>query len=230
MGDQLVERPPVLVPDQEIEDLAQDDRPVHGRPHDLLAAHHDRRRVEGHGPAREEQPDVDVGASPAEHGHPLGQEVGEADELQDDVGAPAPGELVHHLHPLVGRRELLDVDGVVGAELPGHLQPGVDPVEHDHLVGAHVLGHGGGGEPQTAGPLDDDVVTLATAGRQERLRGCPHGAVDRGQHVVAQAVRHLEHRHARRDVVVVGERSDEIGERAGRRRHRLVEAEVLLAP
>ena len=116
---------------------------------------------------------------------------------------------------VAGCVELLDVDRVVGAELLGEGQALRQPVEHDHLVRAHILGHRGGVEPEAARALNHDEVVLLAAGAHQALGDGAHRAVDEAQNLVGQVVGHLEDGVVGLQVVVVGVGAGEVRRHAG---------------
>lgn len=95
---------------------------------------------------------ADVGDGAAGSDQVLGhlQRLGHADGLHDGVAADVVGEG----HDALERRRLGAVDGVVGAQLFGHLQPAGVAVDHDDQAGrVEFRGHQRG-EPDGAGAHD----------------------------------------------------------------------------
>ena len=119
---------------------------------------------------------------------------------------------------------------MVGAELLGELEAVLQAVEDDDVVGAHVLGHGDGGEAESAGALDDHRGAVADPALDEALGRGAHGAVDRAENLVVDLVGDAVERALGVDVEVVGVGADEVGplSDAGRRAP-LADAEVGLA-
>ena len=98
------------------------------------------------------------------------------------------------------------------------------------FVGAHVLGHGDGGEPESAGALDDHGGAVADLAENEALGRRAHGAVDGAEHLIVDLVGDAVERALGVDVEVVGVGADEVGPLAdARRRAPLADAEVGLA-
>jgi hypothetical protein len=81
-----------------------------------------------------------------------------ADQLGDDIGAPAVRQLEHALHAQVGVRQLLDVDQLVGAEGVRELEALADAVDHDDLARPHLFCDCRGVDAQPTRALDDDVL------------------------------------------------------------------------
>jgi hypothetical protein len=117
--------------------------------------------VEVDGVAGVEGADLEVPAADGQHAEPFGDHLAEADELADDVGAPAVGERADGRHTILRPRVVAEVDGGVGAHGAGQRQAVVEPVDHDDLMGAALLGHRGGVGAEPAGSLDDHRVAEA---------------------------------------------------------------------
>ena len=172
-------------------------------------------RVDGHFLAAHDVADFDEGAAVGQHIDAFPQQVGPAHQLHHHVGAAAPGQLTDPTDAGFGSVELLDVDGMVGAEFLSQLETVLQTVQDDDAIRAALLGHGGGVEAQTAGADDDDGLAVAHVGPLQAGGHGAHGAVDRAEQVVGQFVGDAEEGMSWRQVEEVAIGAGEVGPVAG---------------
>ncbi len=103
-----------------------------------------------------------------------------AHEFKGDICAEAAGEVADSLYTGLGGVGLRDVDGFVGAEGAGQVEPRGNAVDGDDGAGAAGFGHGGGVKAQTAGALDGHAFAGAKFGAVKARDHLGEGAVDTG--------------------------------------------------
>src|SRR2546426_965742 len=99
---------------------------------DLAVAEDDPRGVELGFPADIDVADLQIRPLGRRHPEPLVDHLRVADQLHDDVAAPAVRERLDSRHAGLRRRMLAQIDDLVGAEPPRQLEPRVHAVDDDH--------------------------------------------------------------------------------------------------
>ena len=126
------------------------------------------------------------------------------DHLDHHVGAAPVGQILHALHAGLWRLELVHVDDVGGAALPGQLQAEPLAVDGDDLRGALLRGHRGRVDAEPARALDGHDVAELHVRVLDAVKHLAERAVHRRDRLVGQDVGHGEDVVAGRQVVVLG--------------------------
>src|SRR6266571_4713712 len=174
---------------------------------DLAVAEDDPRGVELGFPADIDVADLQIRPLGRRHPEPLVDHLRVADQLHDDVAAPAVRERLDSLHAGLRRRMLAQVDDLVGAEPPRQLEPLVHAVDDDHARRAHLARHRARVDAETARALDDDDLPGAEPGQVEAGVDLGVGAVHARRHLVGDLVGELEDRVVRSQVEVLDDAS-----------------------
>src|SRR5262245_4115636 len=120
--DDLGERVLPLVLLEERERSLDRPRLVLDHPHDGVGPPDDGGGVELELVPRADVADLEIRPAALEHLEAFGDDAREPDEVADDVGPPAPRQLLHRRHAVLGPGQLLEAQRVVGTESPGELE------------------------------------------------------------------------------------------------------------
>src|SRR2546422_2391479 len=183
---------------------------------DLAVAEDDPRGVELGFPADIDVADLQIRPLGRRHPEPLVDHLRVADQLHDDVAAPAVRERLDSRHAGLRRRMLAQIDDLVGAEPPRQLEPRVHAVDDNHARRAHLARHRARVDAETARALDDDDLPGAEPGQVEAGVDLGVGAGHARRHLVGDLVGELEDGVVRSQGEVLAEASLEVGPRLAR--------------
>jgi hypothetical protein len=111
---------------------------------------------------------------------------------------------------------LFDIDSGIRPELFSQTQPVVQSIQHDHLMGAHILGHRSGVQPQAPSPHNDDRIAFTRTSPEQAGRDRAHGTIDGAEQLIGEFVGDTEERMARWEIEIVGVGAREVRVHAGR--------------
>ncbi len=119
-------------------------------------------------------------------------------------------QLSHPPYTLLRRRQVLQVDELVGTEHRGDLESLTHPVDDDDARRASLARHGNRVQPQAAGALDHHGFADPQARDVPATRYLGHGAIDAHYQLVGEPVGHLQNDVVRVQIKVVAERAFEV--------------------
>ena len=163
--------------------------------------------VHGHGAEVDERAGLDDRPARADEAERLGERLGAAGAIDDDVGAEPARRLSHLAAALLGGRRRR-VERRVGAERPGMLEPLGQHVDRDQPPGAEHLGLRQVHQAQRPDSQHEHRVAEAE-GRVEAV-GHGHHLGQRGD-LRRQLVRDAEEARPRQQVHALGPAAEEVG-------------------